>query len=346
MKILKLIGFMLLTANLVMAQDNYSAPHGTIAKKKMTSIGAQAGQGGNSSGECTFIGYRAGANSNTWHNTFVGAGAGETSTGAGNLAFGAWALRNSGAGKNNIAIGSNAGQNATGSYNINVGANAGENGNAGIGNTYIGYAAGVNNSGDNNLFLGSWAGYNLSSGVSNKLYIDNLGNPESFNDYTTVSDVNTPLIYGDFTTHQVGIGTNDVGTYALAVKGHIVAEEVTINLYDANNGGWPDYVFAEDYELMPLNELETEIETLGHLPGVPSAEEVEENGHKVGQMDAILLEKVEELTLHLIEMNKAIKTLQESEKELRKENEVLKSELNKKDETLEVSPKDNIQPKK
>jgi len=68
-----------------------------------------------------------------------------------------------------------------------------------------------------------------------------------------------------------------------------------------------------------LTDLETEIATLGHLPGVPSAEEVEENGHALGRMDAILLEKIEELTLHLIDINKEVKTLREENNSLKNE---------------------------
>ena len=88
---------------------------------------------------------------------------------------------------------------------------------------------------------------------------------------------------------------------------------------------WPDYVFAQDYNLMSLTDLEAEIETLGHLPGVPSAEEVEENGHALGEMDAILLEKIEELTLHLIDINKEVKTLREENTNLKNEVQTLKN---------------------
>lgn len=302
---------MMFTASITFAQ-NYSAP-GSVTGTNNTIVGASAGTGGANSSQCTFLGYRTGVNSNTWNNTFIGARAGELSTGGGNLAFGSLALNDSSTGKNNIAIGNNAARRAKGDFNISIGANSGKADGVGSNNMYIGYASGVGTIGDNNLFLGSWTGQGLGN-VSNKLYIDHAGNAAG----GFAQDENTPLIYGDFATHQVGIGTNDVGNYALAVKGHIVAEEVTINLYDANNGGWPDYVFTEDYDLMPLTELETEIEKLGHLPGVPSAEEVGENGQKVGEMNVILLEKVEELTLHLIDMNKAIKALQQ-------ENEALKN---------------------
>jgi len=91
------------------------------------------------------------------------------------------------------------------------------------------------------------------------------------------------LIYGDFFEGQVGINTSYVPAgYKLAVEGDIIAQEIQV----MERIHWPDYVFADDYALMSLPELETEIETLGHLPGVPSAEEVEENGHALGRTHA------------------------------------------------------------
>ncbi|NVK64230.1 MAG: hypothetical protein HWE22_06565 [Flavobacteriales bacterium] len=72
---------------------------------------------------------------------------------------------------------------------------------------------------------------------------------------------------------------------------------------------WPDYVFEKDYELMSLEETEAYIQEHGHLPNVPSEEEVLENGQSLGEMNKVLLEKVEELTLHLIEQQKQIDEL-------------------------------------
>jgi hypothetical protein len=67
---------------------------------------------------------------------------------------------------------------------------------------------------------------------------------------------------------------------------------------------WPDYVFEPEYKLPSLLELEQYIKANKHLPEVPSAEQVKENGLSVGEMNAILLMKVEELTLHLIELKR------------------------------------------
>ena len=66
---------------------------------------------------------------------------------------------------------------------------------------------------------------------------------------------------------------------------------------------WPDYVFDEDYQLMPLTELAASVRQARHLPGIPSADEVEKNGVGLGRMQANLLRKVEELTLYVIELN-------------------------------------------
>jgi len=104
-------------------------------------------------------------------------------------------------------------------------------------------------------------------------------------------------------TGYVGIGTTTPQS-ALAVNGKITAKEVEVTL-----AGFPDYVFEPDYDLMTLEEVEAYIQEHGHLPHVPSACEVEENGLGLGEMNKILLEKVEELTLHLIEKEAELKQL-------------------------------------
>ncbi|WP_276090964.1 hypothetical protein [Pedobacter sp. JY14-1] len=97
---------------------------------------------------------------------------------------------------------------------------------------------------------------------------------------------------------NVGIGTATPAE-KLSVNGKIRSKEVKIEITN-----WPDYVFAKDYKLPTLTETETHIKEKGHLPGIPSAAEVKENGVELGEMNKKLLEKIEELTLHLIEMKK------------------------------------------
>lgn len=99
------------------------------------------------------------------------------------------------------------------------------------------------------------------------------------------------------------------GDYKLYVDKGILTEKVKVAL--KNTTDWADYVFDEDYELMPLSEVEQFVNKNHHLPGVPSAEEVKENGIDVATMDAKLLEKIEELTLHVIELEKRYKELEE-----------------------------------
>ena len=97
---------------------------------------------------------------------------------------------------------------------------------------------------------------------------------------------------------KVGIGINNP-TNALDVNGTVHAKEILVDL-----NGWPDYVFEDGYELRPLNEVAAYISDNGHLPDVPSAKDVHEKGVNLGQMDANLLRKIEELTLYMIELEK------------------------------------------
>lgn len=111
-----------------------------------------------------------------------------------------------------------------------------------------------------------------------------------------------------FTTGKVGIGCeNTVEGYALAVNGGVMSTRVSVMDVDE----WPDYVFGGDYHRMSLYELEEYIDLNHHLPEVPSAEEVSEQGIDLGEMNAILLQKVEELTLHVIELQKQIDAQQD-----------------------------------
>ncbi|MFY7670901.1 hypothetical protein ACOSP6_07400 [Tenacibaculum sp. MEBiC06402] len=118
-----------------------------------------------------------------------------------------------------------------------------------------------------------------------------------------------------FVNNNVGIGTGDTKGYNLAVAGStgIIAEKVTVKLQSA----WPDYVFANDYQLPTLEEVEKQIKEKGHLANIPSAREVQENGVELGDMNKKLLEKVEELTLYTIQQEKEIKKLKEENKQLK-----------------------------
>ncbi|KYG81909.1 hypothetical protein EV198_2511 [Roseivirga ehrenbergii] len=175
--------------------------------------------------------------------------------------------------------------------------------------------AGYTNSG----FLTFWTKSDNNANLSEKVRIDENGN--------------------------VGIGTTSP-TEKLEVNGTIRSKKVKVEAT-----GWPDFVFEPNYKLRTLNELEAYIKTNQHLPEVPSAKEVEENGLDLGKMDATLLQKVEELTLYIIEQDKSQKTLDiRQEKldaknlQLEKENRELKTTLQKvlkrieKLESADISP--------
>jgi hypothetical protein len=96
------------------------------------------------------------------------------------------------------------------------------------------------------------------------------------------------------------------GGYKFAINGKMVCEEVKVKLASS---GWPDYVFADNYKLKPLQEIEKFIIQNKHLPNIPSAAEVEKNGIEVGDMQKRMMEKIEELTLYVIELEKKVNDL-------------------------------------
>ncbi|WP_395076196.1 hypothetical protein [Flavobacterium sp.] len=105
---------------------------------------------------------------------------------------------------------------------------------------------------------------------------------------------------GTFNTFPTTAGSISLSNYKLFVQGGILTEEVRISLQST----WADYVFNKDYKLTPLNKVEDFIQKNGHLQNVPSAKEVKENGIELGEMAKIQQEKIEELTLYIIEQNK------------------------------------------
>jgi hypothetical protein len=114
---------------------------------------------------------------------------------------------------------------------------------------------------------------------------------------------------------MIGAGAPATG-YQLSINGKMICEELKVQL----DAAWPDYVFESNYDLPTLESLEASIKKDKHLPGIPSAIEVKKNGLEVGDMQKRLLEKVEELTLYVIEINK-------ENKQLKKEVEILKATI-------------------
>ncbi|WP_430906538.1 hypothetical protein [Maribacter sp. 2-571] len=112
-----------------------------------------------------------------------------------------------------------------------------------------------------------------------------------------------------FDSGNVGIGTADPGAdWKLAVNGKIRAKEIKVET------GWADYVFEKDYPLPTLDEVGEHIAKKGHLINIPSAAEVETNGVELGEMNKLLLEKIEELTLYILNQEERLKRLENIEK--------------------------------
>lgn len=147
----------------------------------------------------------------------------------------------------------------------------------------------------------------------------------SGNEYQTIMMSGTGIAHGLImwkgADHAFTLTSGDfpenAGTYGavnLKINGGILCEQVKV----ISDVPAADYVFNKDYKLLSLKEVESYIVKNKHLPNIPSAEEFKVNGYKVGEMDQMLLEKIEELTLHLIELNKKLEALEKENLELRK----------------------------
>jgi hypothetical protein len=141
-----------------------------------------------------------------------------------------------------------------------------------------------------------WTNTSTNSGIAERMRIDDKG--------------------------YVGIGTT-VPTEMLSVKGNVKAQKMIVT-----QTGWSDYVFDSFYHLKPLTEVEQFINKNKHLPDIPSAKEVEEKGISVGDNQALLLKKIEELTLYMIEMKKENEVMKKETKKQQEEIELLKNKLN------------------
>ncbi len=308
-------------------------------------FGSRAGYNNTTGHDNIFIGHYAGftntvglnnvflgTNSGQWnttgnYNVFTGTVAGHANTtGSLNVFNGFESGRNNTTGSGNTFLGSYTGNSTTtGNSNTFVGSAAGSTNTTGAGNTFVGnysgnkHATGHSNvftgnysgfkhtTGGNNIFLGNQSGYENISGVGNVFIGYKTGYNETGNDKLYIDNSNTdiPLIYGNFSSNQLGINTNIIPVgYTFAVKGNMIVEEVKVQVFP-----WSDFVFYDDYKLPSLTEVEQHIKEKGHLLSIPSAKEVAENGIKIGEMNAKLLQKIEELTLYTIQQEKQIQTL-------------------------------------
>lgn len=261
-------------------------------------------------------------------------------TGKYNLAFGTQSMRKNTTGENNVAIGAfSMLENTTSSFNVAIGVSALQKNVAGGNNFALGYAALLNNvSGTNNVAIGSGAGQNNLG--SNNLFIGkDAGRNETGSSKLYIANTNTsnPLIKGEFDNKNLKVNTgatvsSTVGflavgnfdaaytmpasnSYRLIVQDGIITEKVKVAL--KSTADWADYVFEPSYKLMSLEKVEEFVKENKHLPNVPSAEDMSKNGLDVSQTSAKLMEKIEELTLYMIEMNKEIKALKAENEKLK-----------------------------
>jgi hypothetical protein len=160
------------------------------------------------------------------------------------------------------------------------------------------------------------AKYSSTTSISNSLLFDNgtnVGVGTATPNTNAKLDVNGNI----FSSGKIAIGTTDmakISTYSLAVNGDALFNKVKVKLY----ANWPDYVFEMDYPLPTLLEVEQFIQKNKHLPGVPSAKEVEKNGLDIGDNQAVLLKKIEELTLYVIAQGKLLEAQEKRIRELEK----------------------------
>lgn len=130
----------------------------------------------------------------------------------------------------------------------------------------------------------------------------NIGYERSFH----ATDINDLSVNGN-----VGIGTLNTQGFKLAVNGTIRAKEIKVE------SGWADFVFKKDYQLPTLKDVEKHINENGHLPNIPTEAEVKANGVNLGEMNTLLLQKIEELTLYIIKQEKTIESMKSEIKELK-----------------------------
>lgn len=147
--------------------------------------------------------------------------------------------------------------------------------------------------------------YSILQSASNGLSIFNDATNKISMYFASNGDVN---VLGKLSIGNV----STPGNYSLYVEKGILTEKVRVAL--KNSSDWADYVFKKDYKLMPLTELETYIQNNQHLPNIPAAEQVKEQGIDLAEMNIKLLEKIEELTLYAIEQQKQIDALKEQNK--------------------------------
>jgi hypothetical protein len=288
------VGYLALTATPSIAGNTFNTALGSGALRNATGIGNIAI--GVFSGQSIVGNYNIGLGTNSLA---------ATTTGHNNLAIGQASMSLNQSGYLNVAIGANALQTGTAAYNtVSIGANSGQNA-TGYGNIFLGFDAGKNEVGSQKLYISN-------SNTSNPLIKGEFDNKNlKINTGATTSSTLGFLAVGNFDAgfSMPGSLTSAQNTYRLIVQDGIITEKVKVAL--RTTADWADYVFEPEYKSNMLSLEEVEEFTLKnkHLPNVPSAQAMKDNGLDVGDSSRMFMEKIEELTLYIIELNKELKNL-------------------------------------
>ncbi|WP_419699069.1 hypothetical protein [Mucilaginibacter sp. NFX135] len=169
-------------------------------------------------------------------------------------------------------------------------------------------------------------GWNRTQGAGETDFISNQGGGNVggfafYNHSNTGTENQLMWLTGDGRL-MIGLATGYTGNNKLAVGGGIIAESVTVKL----QANWPDYVFKKDYQLKPLSEVKAYIDQNQHLPEIPSEQEISKNGLNLGEMNKLLMKKVEELTLYLIEKDQKEKEQEKVNQD--QQNEITRQKIN------------------
>ncbi|SFD54033.1 hypothetical protein SAMN05518672_102353 [Chitinophaga sp. CF118] len=195
------------------------------------------------------------------------------------------------------------------------------NGNISVRSNYVYLPNGALFSNEDNMALFTDGGYVFSNrnNSQTRAIITSTGGLFLYNPTSNTVKVSVNAV-GDsyFNGGSVAIGTTTPGEYKLAVKGTIGAMKLKVTQT------WADFVFDSAYHLPSLEEVASHVKTYKHLPGIPSEKEITENGLDVGEMQQKQMQKIEELTLYMIELKKQLTLQQELIAEQRKELDALK----------------------
>ena len=147
-----------------------------------------------------------------------------------------------------------------------------------------------------------------NNGTINQATTINSNRVVDMNDSNIWFNTSTSATNGKIYLGASSIYPNTTGNYKLFVEGGILTEKVKVALRSTSN--WADYVFADTYKLMPLKEVEKFVAINKHLPGIDSASELSKNGLDLAEMQSKQMQKIEELTLYIINQNKTIENNQ------------------------------------